>query len=112
VAQQADWWCADISPVEVFARKARVLAEHCGAVGRDPAAIVHTQVVWVSVEEDSARAVRVPDLHIVAGNPDEVTRELTAFREAGVEHFQVRFMDYPQLAGLQRFATAVMPRLL
>ena len=36
VAQYADWWCADVGPVEVFRRKAAVLREHCAAVGRDP----------------------------------------------------------------------------
>jgi alkanesulfonate monooxygenase SsuD/methylene tetrahydromethanopterin reductase-like flavin-dependent oxidoreductase (luciferase family) len=112
VAQYADWWCADIEPVPVFEHKARVLAEHCAAVGRDPAEIVHSQVVWISVEDDSARAIRWDHLHIVAGNPDEVTRELEAFRDAGVHHFQIRFLDYPNPAGLERFATKVMPRLL
>jgi len=112
VAQYADWWCADVEPVETFARKAAVLREHCAAVGRDPADIVQAQVVWLSIEEDSARAERWDHLHIVAGNPDEVTRELAAFRDAGVEHFQIRFMDYPERAGLERFVTRVLPRLV
>jgi len=112
VAQYADWWCADVWPVSVFRRKAQVLADHCAAVRRDPADIVHAQVTWISLEEDSARATRRDDLHIVAGNPDEVTRELEAFREAGVDHFQIRFMDYPALAGLERFVGTVMPRLV
>lgn len=112
VAWYADWWCADVGTVETFARKRRVLAEHCAAVGRDPATIVHSQATWVSIEEDSARAVRWPDLHIVAGDPDEVARELLAFRDAGVRHFQVRFMDYPNPAGMERFVAQVMPRLV
>ena len=112
VAQYADWWCADVEPVAVFAHKARVLADHCAVVGRDPADIVHAQVTWISVEEDSARAERWDHLHIVAGDPDEVTRELEAFGTAGAEHFQIRFMDYPSTAGLERFVTKVMPRLV
>ena len=111
VAEYADWWCPDVAPVEVYRRKARVLADHCAAVGRDPADVVHAQVVWVSVEDDPARLTRRDDLHIVAGSPDEVTRELESFREAGVDHFQVRFMDHPSPAGLERFAARVMPRL-
>lgn len=112
VAQYADWWCADVEPVEVFARKAQVLANHCAVVGRDPADIVHAQVIWISVEEDSASATRWDQIHIVAGNPDEVTRELEAFRDGGVQHFQIRFMDYPSLAGMERFVTKVLPRLV
>lgn len=111
VAREADWWCADLAPVEVVRHKASVLAAHCAAVGRDPAEIVHSLVTWISVEEDSARAVRWDHLHIVAGNPDEVTRELAAYRAAGIRHFQVRFMDYPSTAGFERFVTKVLPRL-
>jgi alkanesulfonate monooxygenase SsuD/methylene tetrahydromethanopterin reductase-like flavin-dependent oxidoreductase (luciferase family) len=111
VAQYADWWCADVQPVAAFSHKARVLAEHCAAVGRDPSEIVHSQVVWISIDEDVDRVIRWDDLHIVAGTPDEVTRELEAFRAAGVDHFQVRFMDYPDSAGMERFAATVMPRL-
>ena len=111
VARYADWWCADVGPVETFAHKARVLAGHCAAVGRDPADIVQAQVAWISVEDDSARASRWDDLHIVAGDPEEVTRELLAFHDAGVRHFPVRFLDYPNTAGMERFIEKVLPRL-
>lgn len=111
VARYADWWCADAGPVEVFGRKRTVLAAHCAAVGRDPGEIVHSQVAWISVEEDPARVVRWPGLHIVAGTPDDVAHELMAFRDAGVRHFQVRFMDYPSMAGFERFVGQVLPSL-
>jgi alkanesulfonate monooxygenase SsuD/methylene tetrahydromethanopterin reductase-like flavin-dependent oxidoreductase (luciferase family) len=111
VAETGDWWCSDIGPVDVFRHKLGVLREHCAAVGRDPATIVPAQVTWISVEEDSARATRWDHLHIVAGTPDEVLRELAAFRDAGVQHFQIRFMDYPHLDGLERFVRQVLPRL-
>lgn len=111
VAEHADWWCADIAPVEVVRHKAQVLQAHCHAVGRDGTEITHAQVVWVSIEEDSARAERWGHLHIVAGDADEVTRELEAFRDVGVNHFQVRFLDYPSAAGIERFVSRVMPRL-
>jgi len=111
VARYADWWCPDVGPVDTFSRKAQVLREHCGALGRDAADIVHAQVVWVSLNDDGP-PMRWGDLHLVAGTSDQVTRELEAFREAGVEHFQVRFMDYPSTAGFERFAQRVMPRLV
>ena len=37
--------------------------------------------------------------------------ELAAFQAAGVQHFQVRFMDYPRLDGMERFISQVLPRL-
>jgi alkanesulfonate monooxygenase SsuD/methylene tetrahydromethanopterin reductase-like flavin-dependent oxidoreductase (luciferase family) len=110
-ARYADWWCADVGTVETFAHKNRVLDEHCAAEGRDPRQVVRSQATWISVEDDPARVVRWPHLHIVAGTPEEVAAELAAFVAAGVEHFQVRFMDYPSTAGLERFAAEVQPRL-
>lgn len=111
VAREGDWWCADVGTVETFRHKAGVLADHCAAVGREAAAILRSQVVWISVEERTADAVRWPDLHIVSGDADEVTGELLAFRQAGVEHLQIRFMDYPRTAGFERFVERVLPRL-
>lgn len=111
-ARYADWWCADVGTAETFAHKNRVLDAHCAAEGRDPRAITRSQATWISVEDDPARVVRWPDLHIVAGTPDEVAAELATFVAAGVEHFQLRFMDYPSSAGLERFAGQVLPRLL
>jgi alkanesulfonate monooxygenase SsuD/methylene tetrahydromethanopterin reductase-like flavin-dependent oxidoreductase (luciferase family) len=110
-AEHADWWCADIAPVDVFTHKNRVLDEHCASVGRDPSEITRSVATWVSVEDDAADAVRWPDLHIVAGNPKEVTRELEGYIRAGVQHFMLRFMDYPSTAGIERFIAKVLPRL-
>ena len=112
VAEHADWWCNDISPPSVFEHKTRVLAEHCAAVGRDPSEIVHSQVAWISVEDDPSRVLRREKPYVVAGDPDEVTRELLAFSAAGAQHFQVRFMDYPDTAGMERFVEKVLPRLV
>lgn len=111
VAEQADWWCADIAPVDVIARKVDVLRAHCAQVGRDPSEITHAQDIWVSVEADSASAVRWDNLHIVAGNPQEVACELKQYMDLGASHFQVRFMDYPCTAGICRFIDQVIPRL-
>ncbi|HEY0072254.1 MAG TPA: LLM class flavin-dependent oxidoreductase [Chloroflexia bacterium] len=111
VAEYADWWCADIAPVEVFAHKVSVLARHCADVGRDPKEIVHAQSTWISMEEGSSGATRWGLPHLVAGHPDLVTRELEAVRDAGASHFMVRFMDYPRTDGLERFIDKVLPRL-
>ena len=111
VAEYADWWCADVGTVATFIHKSNVLDSHLDSVGRPRDAVVRSQVTWVSIEDDPARVVRWPNLHIVAGSPDEVRSELQAYLDAGVSHFQIRFMDYPDPAGMERFAKSVMPYL-
>jgi probable F420-dependent oxidoreductase len=64
VAEHADLWHG-FGAVERYAHKASVLAEHCAAVGRDPAEIAH---VW--------------------GVPDDVERA-EPLRAAGVTHFTI-----------------------
>lgn len=110
-ARHADWWCADVGTVEAFARKNQVLDAHCAAEGRDPGDVTRSQATWISVEDDPELVVRWQDLHIVAGTPDQVAAELQAFADAGARHMQLRFMDHPSTAGLERFAAKVLPRL-
>ncbi|CAN5192967.1 LLM class F420-dependent oxidoreductase [soil metagenome] len=111
VAQHADWWCHDIAPAEVFARKRDVLRAHCEALGRDPSGIVHAQVAWLSIGEGTARRGAGAGPHVLSGDADEVARQLQEYRDAGVDHFQIRFMDHPGEAGLERFAERVLPQL-
>lgn len=111
VADLAEWWCADVGTVETFAHKSAVLDDHCRAVGRDPGTITRSQVTWISLADDPPQAGEWPDVHIVAGKADAVASELLRFRRAGVDHFQVRFMDFPATRGFSTFADQVLPRL-
>jgi alkanesulfonate monooxygenase SsuD/methylene tetrahydromethanopterin reductase-like flavin-dependent oxidoreductase (luciferase family) len=88
-----------------------VLNQHCAALGRNPSQITRSISTWISIAEDSAQAARWDNLHITAGNPDEVTMQLEAYRAAGVQHFQLRFIDYPRSTGLELFLSKVLPRL-
>jgi alkanesulfonate monooxygenase SsuD/methylene tetrahydromethanopterin reductase-like flavin-dependent oxidoreductase (luciferase family) len=111
VADLADWWCADVGTVDAFTHKSGVLDAHCRELGRDPSTVVRTQVAWVSLTERTPGAAPWPDVHVVAGSAAEVATELLRFRRAGADHFQVRFMDFPSTAGIERFASEVLPRL-
>jgi alkanesulfonate monooxygenase SsuD/methylene tetrahydromethanopterin reductase-like flavin-dependent oxidoreductase (luciferase family) len=108
-ARYADWWCADVGPLETFVHKSAVLDEHCRELGRDPARLTRAQVAWVSL--GPRRKQSWPDVHVVAGSPGDVAAELIAFRRAGVDHFPLRLVDFPSTDGLCRFAEEVMPRL-
>jgi alkanesulfonate monooxygenase SsuD/methylene tetrahydromethanopterin reductase-like flavin-dependent oxidoreductase (luciferase family) len=112
VAEHADWWCADVGDVATFARKSAILERHCADVGRDPASIVRSQVAWIGFLDDEApRPPAWPPVHVVTGTPSAVAEELVAFRRAGVDHFQLRFMDFPSTEGIARFVGEVLPSL-
>lgn len=116
VARHADWWNADYYSPADYARKLAVLADHCRAVGRDPAAIVPTCYMGISISHDPARLIRRRvmghrgEVHVISGDPDAVTAQIEAFAAAGVRLMQLNFLDFPRTDGLDLFLTDVLPR--
>jgi hypothetical protein len=49
-------------------------------------------------------------VHVVSGTPDEVTTQLTAFADVGVQHMQLNFLDFPRTDSLDLFLSEVFPR--
>ncbi|MCC6177576.1 MAG: LLM class flavin-dependent oxidoreductase [Chloroflexi bacterium] len=122
VARHADWWeSGSLSPDE-YRRKAGILAEHCDAVGRDPASILHVwqcQVVSLADSEDEARAIAepnplyqhaTPETRLV-GTPEQIAERLEERIDIGVRHVILRFMDFPRTEQALRFMAEVAPRL-
>ncbi|MGN6699172.1 MAG: LLM class flavin-dependent oxidoreductase [Thermomicrobiales bacterium] len=115
VAEHADWWNADYYAPADYARKLGILGEHCRALGRDPAAIVPSCYMGLSVSRDPARLIRRRtmghrgEVHVVSGDPDEVTAQLAGFAAAGVQHMQLNFLDFPRTEGLDLFLAEVLP---
>jgi alkanesulfonate monooxygenase SsuD/methylene tetrahydromethanopterin reductase-like flavin-dependent oxidoreductase (luciferase family) len=116
VATHADWWNADYYTPAEYARKLAVLHDHCRAIGRDPAGIVPTCYMGISLSHDPARLIRRRsmghrgEVHVVSGNPDEVAAGIEAFAAAGVRLMQLNFLDYPRTEGLELFLSDVLPR--
>ncbi len=116
VAERADWWNADYYTPEDYARKLGVLHDHCRTIGRDPAAIVPTCYMGISVSHDPARLIRRPpvmarpDMCVMSGTPDEVTAQIEAYIAIGVRHMQLNFLDYPRTDGLELFLSDILPR--
>jgi alkanesulfonate monooxygenase SsuD/methylene tetrahydromethanopterin reductase-like flavin-dependent oxidoreductase (luciferase family) len=110
VAKYADMWNVPFVTSDEFARKQKILEEHCDAVGRDPSEIVHTYYGLVSLVDDPAKAEK-RDVNVVGGTPDMIAEELGRFVDLGVKHFQLRFLDFPASDGLERFIDEVLPRL-
>jgi alkanesulfonate monooxygenase SsuD/methylene tetrahydromethanopterin reductase-like flavin-dependent oxidoreductase (luciferase family) len=107
VARHADWWNFNSCSLDTYARKVALLKAHCQRIGRDFEEIRLTYLSTVSVSEQPDEVVRSAEKHFVAGNSEEVTRELEQFRELGVSYFIFRFLDP---ASLERFVQTVLPR--
>jgi F420-dependent oxidoreductase-like protein len=99
VARYADLWNVSGSP-ETLAHKLQVLADHCAAVGRDPATIDRSIDAFVVIRDRPREAERVwaeqmahnrttPDAtesyRTFLGSPEEVAEQLAAVVAVGFE---------------------------
>jgi alkanesulfonate monooxygenase SsuD/methylene tetrahydromethanopterin reductase-like flavin-dependent oxidoreductase (luciferase family) len=112
VAKHADWMNLLFADIDMYRQKQTVLQEHCSKVNRDPSTITNSLYAYVLVTPEGRKpARRSNDKYIIFGTPEKVAEELTAFIEAGVHHFMLRFLDFPSLAGQQLFQEKVAPLL-
>ena len=116
VALQADWWNHSQGGPADFAHKLEVLKGHCQAVNRDPDTIVKTWGGVLAVAETEAeaksQAEACPFRAMVskAGTAEQVADYLREYTEMGVQHFILRFADFPQTGGIELFAEKVIPQ--
>jgi alkanesulfonate monooxygenase SsuD/methylene tetrahydromethanopterin reductase-like flavin-dependent oxidoreductase (luciferase family) len=117
VAQYADWMNFNNVSVEEYSELLGVLAEHCQAVGRDPAQIVRTYssecVAVASTRAEVERSLAESpfrDGDKLAGTPDESAAKIRAFADLGVQHFILRFPDFPRTGMAEQFIREVLPR--
>jgi alkanesulfonate monooxygenase len=96
---------------ETYAHKLDVLRDHCEQVGREYETITKTYFGFISISQKGREPDRRDDLHIIYGTPEEVTQELNLFVELGVQHFMLRFLDFPSTEGLELFIQEVVPNL-
>ncbi len=116
VAAHADWWNCDYYSPADYARKLAVLGDHCRTIGRDPTEIVPTCYMGISLGHDPDQLIRRRfmghrgEVHVISGDPDEVTEQIAVFAAVGVRHMQLNFLDFPHTDGLELFLTDVLPR--
>jgi len=113
VARYADAWNAPFISPEEFARKRKVLAEHCAAEGRDPAEIRCAVNVGISADEDSLKSQFgfLADFirpGVVIGTGQKLVDELGRYLDAGADqvNFAVRAPWDPGLLDLAAEAIA------
>ena len=119
VAKYADA-CNLFGSAATIKRKLDVLKQHCKDVGRDYDSILKTKLGVTIMDSDQAslekrleqRYSSVP-AHMRAefatiGNPEEVRRQVEAFRDAGLEYFVTSFEWNRELPGMEQFASEIM----
>ncbi|MCC7360033.1 MAG: LLM class flavin-dependent oxidoreductase [Anaerolineales bacterium] len=116
VARYADWWNGVGGPAG-YADTLDALRGHCRAVGRDYDGLVKTWMTdCVAIAPTTAAARALAEAHpfynpdaALVGTPTEVAAQLRRFVGLGVEHFILRFADFPQTAGVELFGREVIP---
>jgi F420-dependent oxidoreductase-like protein len=134
VARYADEWNLTTNSPERYAALSARLAEHCRAIGRDPAAIRRSVAVGFVVGKDAADLRRrcvaiqrlvprvaaldvaaVPDalraVGWVVGTPAELVAALSPLADAGVQRAMLQLNDQTDLEALDLVAREVMPAL-
>lgn len=117
-AELADWWNIPGGSLENYNRKLEVLRAHCEAVGRDYDSIQKTWscdcVAVAGSQEEAEHIARSSPFYnaqsAIVGTPDTVAEQLHPWVKAGVQHFQLRFADFPRTDNLELFAREVLPR--
>lgn len=119
VAESADEWNITRVTVDQYEAKARVLAEHCRALGRDPATIRRSLMVpvitgrtvaEVVARRQRARAIfpRLPEdaagwkaAGFLHGIIDEVRQDLARWEAAGVHRVMLQMLDMDDLEAMR-----------
>lgn len=115
VAKYADA-CNLFGSVETVKRKLAILREHCQSVGRDYDSILKSKLSSIVIDEDKARVAEViknvPEERrreaVMFGTPEEVRRQVEAFRDAGIEYLIVNLEPRREFRSLELFASEVM----
>jgi alkanesulfonate monooxygenase SsuD/methylene tetrahydromethanopterin reductase-like flavin-dependent oxidoreductase (luciferase family) len=116
VARYADWWNGG-GGLEDFEDVLRALRGHCRDVGRDYDRLPKTWMSdCVALAPTTNAARTIAEAHpfydpgsSVVGNPSEVAAQLRRYADLGVEHFILRFADFPSTQGVELFGREVIP---
>ena len=101
VAQYADATNVFGSP-EGIARKYRILAEHCAAVGRDPDEIERSTLQNVTISPDGSGGTETPS---------RVIERFGELADAGAEHVIISMRQLPDIAALELVGREVIPQI-
>ena len=111
--------CNIFGSVETVKKKLGVLREHCRSVGRDYDSIVKSKLGRIVIDKDKEKVTEAIKgmsedrrrEYAIYGTPEEVRRQVEAFRDAGVEYLIVNLEPNRELQALELFANEVVKKL-
>ena len=134
-AEHADEWnCVTVTEPEGYAHKVEVLERHCEDVGRDPATIARSMMVFpiagpnertisaiasktmahFSLDPEASPRVMVERMEgkgILSGSTDEVVEKLGKLAELGLEEMVLQHIDFDSDEGPEYFASEIAPQV-
>ena len=118
-AKYGDWW--NWTVIDGYKDRLNLLREYCRSIGRDFREIKPTLGVFVAIgdsrEESQSIAKKspfttyFPPSKCIVGDPDDIAERLGEMIKVGVEHFIIRFLDFPEKKGARLFANKVISKL-
>jgi alkanesulfonate monooxygenase SsuD/methylene tetrahydromethanopterin reductase-like flavin-dependent oxidoreductase (luciferase family) len=129
-AELADEWNVTRVTYDEYPRKLEVLAGHCRAFGRDPAAIRLSLMAPIVIGRTRAEVAtrlargrewfpRVPESEaewraqsFLFGSVDEVVRDLRRWQGLGVQAVMLQCLDVDDLAAVELIAREVIPAVV
>jgi F420-dependent oxidoreductase-like protein len=127
VARHATEWNFSYESIDLFRQKTIQLDENCRAIGRDPATLRRSLMIPFVIGRDELAIQNRIDAHrsmfpslpatlkawqaagYVGGSPQQLSDQLLAFAEAGVERFMLQHNDLDDLDSLELLAQEILP---
>lgn len=122
VAKYASEWNAVFQPLSELIRLNAELDGLLEANGRQPQAVRRSMMTGLIYAQNEASlatqlaerqrtAVELRERGLVVGTANEVVEQLGALDQAGLQRIMLQWLDLDDLAGLEDFATKVLPQL-
>jgi alkanesulfonate monooxygenase SsuD/methylene tetrahydromethanopterin reductase-like flavin-dependent oxidoreductase (luciferase family) len=120
VARYADEWNSVFATPEVYAERTQQLNQYLAEAGRKPTDVKRSLMIRLFYRKDqnqlkdelAAMDRTKEDLiarGLMVGSPQEITEQLGAWVDRGVERFMLQWLDYDDMESLAHLGQAILP---